>query len=637
MDTNTRHESGDARLYRQRFEALAQAHSVHVWRTGADGMFVEEQPAWTHYTGQTWEQFIAGNGMAMIHPDDRERVSETWHGAVERRTHYMCDFRLWNAATATFRLCTFRGVPILDERNQVLEWVGTFEDVEDQRRQQRELHESERRFRSILERVQAVGLMVDLQGRVIFANQYLLNITGRTAEEVIGRDYFDLFIDDASTDIRERFYKALAAGDIFPHAENEIVTTTGERRVIAWDNTVLRDSEGKLIGTASIGRDITEQVRSQRALRESEERLRLALSASRTGIWDVELATGKVTWTEECFSIFGITPEQFDGKADRFWERVHHDDVQRIRTAFEMSLARRVPYRQEFRIVRPDGELRWVVNYGRVVFDEGRPVRIVGSVYDITARKQAEESLRKAERFSAAGRMAAMVAHEINNPLAVVVNAIYLLRGHELPQSARLLLDMADAEIQRVVRISKQTLAFYKEKQTPAPLRAGDVVSEVVSSLNHAALKLGIELRAEINDHEYISGFADELRQVLLNAISNTFESGATRVIIRVRSSHRWISGRPGIRISVADNGRGIPQDKVRRLFEPFFTTKGEKGTGLGLWISKGIVQKHEGEIRIRTTTRPHRHGTCVALFFPSLQKAGSQAAGMDTGAFKVS
>jgi PAS domain S-box-containing protein len=436
---------------------------------------------------------------------------------------------------------------------------------------------------------------------------------------VIGHDYFDRFIDPTCF-IKAHFYDSIQNGEIFQHAENEILTRRGERRMIAWDNTVLRDSEGRVVGTASIGRDVTERYRAEQELRESEERLRLALSASQTGIWEADLSKGTVTWSDECYSIFGIPHEDFNGQVVTFWNAIHPDDVETVRKNFLSFITDQKAYMQEYRIVRPDGEIRWVSNLGAILDDTRHPKRVTGTVVDITARKQTEEALRKAERFAAAGRMAATVAHEINNPLASLVNVLYLLQSEVTLDSSKELLRIAGTELNRVVRISRQTLGFYQSSKVSSDIDIVDLVGDVKASFESIAAKRGISLGLDIRGGlPTLHGFGDEIRQVLINALTNACESGATKVTVRVRTAQHWrVSRRTGVRILVVDDGKGIERENLRKLFEPFFTTKGEKGTGLGLWVSRGIVLKHEGDIRLRSSTREGYSGTCLWIHLPA-------------------
>ncbi len=217
--------------------------------------------------------------------------------------------------------------------------------------------------------------------------------------------------------------------------------------------------------------------------------------------------------------------------------------------------------------------------------------------------------------------MAATIAHEINNPLEAIVNLWYLLTQDEtLSANGQELLKTLGAELGRVSHITKQTLQFYRDGKTPGPVDLAEPLNAAVGLFSRKATLAGTTIETHYRTSAAIFGFAGELRQVFANLIGNAIEAGATAIKIRVSPGHDWKhQARPGVRVTFADNGSGIPADSAARLFEPFFTTKDEKGTGLGLWVSRGIVQKHEGWIRMRTSTLPARHGTAFELFLPTL------------------
>jgi PAS domain S-box-containing protein len=235
-------------------------------------------------------------------------------------------------------------------------------------------------------------------------------------------------------------------------------------------------------------------------------------------------------------------------------------------------------------------------------------------------QKQSEAALRKSEKFAAAGRMAATIAHEINNPLEAIVNLSYLLAREDLPPVARELLRALDTELDRVSHIAKQTLEFYRNGKTSGPMDIAQPIKAAVALFSRKAEAKGIDVSVEYRTSAKIFGFSGELRQVFANLIDNALEAGSTAIRIRVSPSFDPAHGnRAGVSVAVADNGLGIPAASVSKLFQPFFTTKEEKGTGLGLWVSRGIIQKHEGWIRMRTSTgRPHR-GTTFCIFLPTL------------------
>jgi signal transduction histidine kinase len=258
-----------------------------------------------------------------------------------------------------------------------------------------------------------------------------------------------------------------------------------------------------------------------------------------------------------------------------------------------------------------------------MIQDEGTddPVRrLLESMAENTRLRQelsAEtEAHHRSEKFAAAGRMAATIAHEINNPLESIINLWYLLSQESLSPAAREYLKVMGTELNRVSHIAKQTLQFYRTGKAATQFELGEQIDEAVALFADKAKSLGARIEFEQGVSASIHGFAGELRQMFANLILNALEAGARNIRIRTAHGRTWSEpSRRGIRILVADDGPGIPPHAAPKIFEPFFTTKDQKGTGLGLWVVKGIVQKHEGTISMRTSTRTGHSGTVFSIF----------------------
>jgi PAS domain S-box-containing protein len=240
---------------------------------------------------------------------------------------------------------------------------------------------------------------------------------------------------------------------------------------------------------------------------------------------------------------------------------------------------------------------------------------------DVTAQLQAEEALRQTEKLAAMGRVAGIIAHEINNPLEAITNAFYLLRNHpSLDEEARYYASLAEQELQRVSHITRQTLSFYRESKQSIALSLSELLDNVVELQQRPIMLNSIALDRKYGSRALVRGFPGELRQIFLNLIGNAIQampSGGT-LRLRVRDVTDWHTQRRGIAVSVIDTGAGIRPEDARRLFQPFFTTKSAKGTGLGLWISRGIVQKYEGRIDFRTLRNGSSACTCFRVFLPA-------------------
>jgi signal transduction histidine kinase len=266
----------------------------------------------------------------------------------------------------------------------------------------------------------------------------------------------------------------------------------------------------------------------------------------------------------------------------------------------------------------PDGEQYWLTVKFTFINEEGQV--FLGSVStDITDQVRSEDVAVEKERVIAASQMLATVAHEVNNPLAALTSSVYLLGQEALPTRALDLVDIAQLQLDRLSHITRLVLGFYKEGEHPVPFNPCDLIKEVVE---------GLSSRASAPKPHVIYDFAWEgtlalplrqAREVLQNILANCFESGATRIRVRVRPGSDWCNrARSGCRISIIDDGRGMSLEQRRRVFEPFFSSKPQRSTGLGLWISKAIVLKNGGLISLRSTDNETGHGTCLSIFLPT-------------------
>jgi PAS domain S-box-containing protein len=265
---------------------------------------------------------------------------------------------------------------------------------------------------------------------------------------------------------------------------------------------------------------------------------------------------------------------------------------------------------------------------GAPILSERSEVVGVAVVFrDVTQRRQTEQTLRTSERLTLAGRLSATIAHEIRNPLDTVTNLVYLLQQDQKPgYPAVQYLQMASDELARIAQITGQLLTFHREARSPVQVNLTEVLESVLVLFAPQIKQNHIQVKRVFEADHCVRGFPGELRQVFSNLVGNSIEamSGGGELILRIReSSLASDPTRKGMRITVMDNGAGIPRGVRKNLFAPFYTTKGEKGTGLGLWVSEGIVSKHEGTIHVISRTRPGKSGTAFSVFLPFEQKLG--------------
>jgi PAS domain S-box-containing protein len=377
--------------------------------------------------------------------------------------------------------------------------------------------------------------------------------------------------------------------------------------------------------------DYIERKQAEESLRLRTEQFQALLDNAPLGVYlvDSEFRIRQVNPIAR--PTFGHIPDlvgrDFDEVMHILWNKHYADEVVRIfrhtldtgepyetRESIEHRIDRNVTEYYEWRVDRiplPEG------GYGVVCYFRDISAQVKARI----ALAQQEERLRKTEKMAAAGHLAASLAHEINNPLSSVTNALFLLNGDPaLHEEARSLASLASTELARVSRIVKQSLSYYRVGIVPKEFDLATVVQESLQIFAEKFQREGVQVIKKITPGSRVMGFADEVRQVidnlLLNALEATPAGGQLR--ISLHPSSNWVNQQQGVRLTIADTGSGIPKEHLSKIFEPFFTTKPEKGTGLGLWVVRGIVAKHDGNIRVRSS---QGIGTVISILWPAAKR----------------
>ena len=286
-------------------------------------------------------------------------------------------------------------------------------------------------------------------------------------------------------------------------------------------------------------------------------------------------------------------------------------------------------------LIRRDGTEMHIDDNGAPIRDkDGTLTGIVLVFRDVTQERKTQEALFANQKLAMAGRLSATIAHEIHNPLDAVTNLIYLLQQNPPHEEAAQYLSLAQQELMRVTQISRTMLSLYRESKAPVPVELRDLLEGTLLLMEPRLRMDEVEVIQVMPEPVMVEGFPAELRQVFNNLLSNAAEAaghdGQVRVTLLpehggIREEHP----QPGATIAICDNGPGIPSDVLSQLFQPFFTTKGEQGTGLGLWVSRGIVQKHGGSITVETHTEGDVHGSTVRVFLPATIDANGRHTGL--------
>jgi PAS domain S-box-containing protein len=412
--------------------------------------------------------------------------------------------------------------------------------------------------------------------------------------------------------------QAMATGEATGMVELE-VGANGESHHLLASASPLFDESGKVRGAVGAFFDVTERKQMEDVLRERAELLELASEAIM-----VRDISGMIRfWNGGAEALYGWSRAEVIGRnAHELLKTDLPGGLSVVREA--LSLCGR--WEGNLKQRRKDGYE--VVVASRHAVQMGSNV-VLEINRDITAQLLAEEALRRNERLAAMGKLAGIVAHEINNPLEAITNLFYLIRTHpSLDLEGKCYAELADQELARVSHITKQTLSFYRQSQVAEPVYISDLLDNVLELQQKPIQMSNIRLEKRYLTKGMIHGFPAELKQVFMNLVSNAIQAmpEGGRMRICVKDSPGWDGAPGGVRVFISDTGSGITPENAKRLFEPFFTTKAVKGTGLGLWISRGIVQKHDGALRFRSVFGESKAVTTFQVSIPAQRILTPQA-----------
>jgi PAS domain S-box-containing protein len=370
--------------------------------------------------------------------------------------------------------------------------------------------------------------------------------------------------------------------------------------------------------------------RSRAETRADEVRQQLAaiVTSSEDAIISFTVDGIVTSWNRGAEALYGYTPAEIIGRP------ISVTVPPELLEEFGNNMARlnreeRLGSHQTERIDKNGTRLTVLLSVSPLRNEEGKLIGASAIARDVSAQKRTEEALRRNERLATAGRLTAAMAHEIKNPLEALTNLVYLARRDANGRDEYL--KLAEQEIGRLDSIAQQALGFVREGASPERLDVGKILEEVVQLYLRKLQASQITVERQSGNHLEIEGYASDLRQLFSNLILNAIDSMkyGGRLRLRVARAHEWSGNqRTGVRVTIADTGSGIQPKDLPHIFEPFYTTKKDQGTGLGLWLAYGTVQKHSGAIRVASRTTPNASGTVFAVFLPETPVlANSQAA----------
>ncbi len=378
-----------------------------------------------------------------------------------------------------------------------------------------------------------------------------------------------------------------------------------------------------------------ERARTSEVLRERDQLLQLAMRANGMGLWVWDFKEGTIYRSDEVYRMVGCEPGAFGPQPEEWLPFVHPDDREGLAEAFAQSRATGKDFHHRYRVCWKDGSLHWLESQGKCQSDgEGRIMRIVGVMADVTHRQRTEEAMLRAEKLAVAGRLAASVAHEINNPLEAVTNLLYLITLSDTVADAHMHARTALDELLRVSMITQSTLKFHRQPGTPKITMLSEVVEGIAVMFRGRLSAAAITFDMRVSDEVAIACMPSEAQQIFSNLMANAIEAmpRGGRMIVRLRPSHDWRNGKiEGMRITFGDTGVGMDRATMSRIFEPFFTTKTETGTGLGMWVVAQLIERHGGQIRVRSSPRYGVSGSVFSIFLPA-GRANPEGVDMESG-----
>jgi PAS domain S-box-containing protein len=352
----------------------------------------------------------------------------------------------------------------------------------------------------------------------------------------------------------------------------------------------------------------------------ASQRLAAIVESADDAIISKDLNGVVTSWNRAAEKMFGYRAEEMAGRsiAAIIPPELQADEPRILQT---IARGERIVHFETVRVTKDGERIDVSLTVSPLKDENGKIVGAAKIVRDITQQKRTERTLRISERLASVGRLAATIAHEINNPLEAITNLVYLAKQRSVSSDVRDFLSETEEELARISQLTKQALGFYCDTNQTMPIRVGQLLNQLMPIFAARTRNKAIDIRTEIRGDSEIYAASEEIRHLITNLVNNSIDAVGQGGQIRVRVSpatQRIGNGRFGVRLTVADSGSGIAQEVRSELFQPFFTTKKDVGTGLGLWLCKRIVERHSGSIRMKSSAAPRKSWTVFSTFLPS-------------------
>lgn len=549
-----------------------------------------------------------------VDPRDRPRVADQVAQAVRTGSQIELEYRT-QREDGRVGWVFLRATPSVNAQGQVTHWFGAARDITDRKRAEEETRDGRLQLLLALEAASLASWFYDPVRKVVGGDALMGKLFGLSVLEGPAEMWLAAIVPEDRERVSYEFGTGIAG---MPYDTEYRVCVDGQVRWLRARAKLVHSAvaPSRMLG---ICEDITEWKTSEQTLYETLQRLALAQQVGNIAAWEWDLVTGEFTWDTAGAWVYGRSPSELR-RLERIQPFIHKDDLAQVMEDLNPALTGQGEFNSEFRVCWPDGSHHWLIGKGRSVINEhGQVIRINGVYIDITDRRTAEMALRQSEKLAAVGQLASTISHEINNPLEAVTNLLFLAKREVRDPNAAQYLSMAEVELRRVSAITSQTLRFHKQLTRQTEVSCVDLFSNALMIFEGRIENAGIRVEKRKRAERPVSCFEGEIRQVMNNLVGNAVDAmkqGGT-LLVRSAESTDWRTGRKGLRLTVADTGTGMSQRVLGQIFQPFYTTKGISGTGLGLWVSQEIVQRHKGRLTVRTSDRPGASGTVFNLFLP--------------------
>lgn len=493
--------------------------------------------------------------------------------------------------------------------------VGISQDITETRLADVALRQTDQKLRAMAQVCPDFFFTTRADGWTDWVSHKFHEYTGACLGDEDGLNWIDYLDPEDREETTSKWMESVKRGAPF-EIEHRFRGRDGQYRWFHSRAIPVRDTNGELDRWVGISSDVHFQKQAEQALMQQRVVLETLIESTADFIYMKDRQGRYVFVNTAAAQSVGKTAQEIIGKDDRtlFPPEGARQIMEKDRKIMASGISE---VYQETRSAA--GRRRHLHSSKNVCRDaSGAVIGMVGISRDITELKQAEEALSSSELNAAGARMANALAHEINNPLAAITNALFLLRQGNKAFTADDLLSSAQEALWRVTKITRHMIGLYNRTTQARQMQVEQVVKDTLENLDARINAKSIRVEDRLASCEFY-GIDSDLRQLVTALMENAVEQCNSLVWVKLYNNiSAGGRGRPGFRLVIADDGPGIPAEYRDRIFEPFFSTKAEKASGLGLWMARGIAQKYGGRIRVRSTTRKGASGTCVIVLMPS-------------------